>query len=273
MCTPRRARFLPKWIHDEFLFQGLSARGTRSSTLFPFPRRRRRRSHSRLRNYHPRPSFLIFSSVGGTCGRAECHKGASESERTGVRGGWNFSNRSQERGREATCVSSFITAGDTSLGATKAERERGGHASREISRIESSFRIVFTSDREGEGTALFIPRVAIRQLRANFNQTYFAHQRVHLRYTRRYFGGSSHASSVTRWLRRVGKTKRLSHGRSSRFHKYRLRVSVHLQSRVAAQHTHTHTHKHTYNRTNRKHTHRYLRARSRSPRAHVLAFA
>lgn len=34
LCAPRKARFLSKWIHDEFLFRGLNARGSRFSPRF-----------------------------------------------------------------------------------------------------------------------------------------------------------------------------------------------------------------------------------------------
>lgn len=90
LCAPRRARFLSKWIHDEFLFRGLNARGSHFSSIFPFAR-----ALSPLTTANPVhhwPPFLIFSSAGGTRSHVECH-GASEYER-----GLNFFNAEERDG-------------------------------------------------------------------------------------------------------------------------------------------------------------------------------
>jgi len=71
LCAPRKARFLSKWIHDEFLFRGLNARGSHFSSIFPFAR-----ALSPLTTaipVHRRPPFLIFSSVGRTRSHVEYH--------------------------------------------------------------------------------------------------------------------------------------------------------------------------------------------------------
>lgn len=54
LCASRRARFLSKWIHDEFLFRGLNARGSRLD--FPFRSRSITPCHRR-----PRPLTAALS--------------------------------------------------------------------------------------------------------------------------------------------------------------------------------------------------------------------